>query len=405
MPGEGSRVDESAIRTASPGRRRGQAIALGLGVAGLGAGALLTGIRPLYVLAYALGLLLLLSWAWSAVAGRRLRLTRTLERGSPRVGEAFSETFVLSGGGRPPAPWVEVTDLGCLPGYQPGRVVSAGRAPVTWTAHGVYRRRGWACFGPVLLRTREPFGLFASERRIDGVTRVLVHPRIHPVPALGAVAGRQGPDGNRSGGWSDQPPDTGGARDHTTGDAYGRISWPLTQRHQRLMTRTFEQPLASGVWLVLDLDSAVHTGEGEDSTLEYAVRLAASVAVHVRRERGLIGLFVNDGPGTVVEPERWGRADEPILDFLALASDGVAPPLAASPLWRRLRGRPRRAVVVVTPSPDGAWSRALASAMEPGGRALAFQLDRASFGAAAGPPLEAPPGIELHRVRRGEAFQ
>src|SRR5207247_947233 len=79
----------------------------------------------------------------------------------------------------------------------------------------------------------------------------------------------------------DYPPETGGVRDYNTGDSFGRIHWGLSAKHQRLMSKTFEQPLTTDLWILLDLDRNVHFGEGEESTVEYAVSLAASMAAQV----------------------------------------------------------------------------------------------------------------------------
>src|SRR5437879_7814784 len=107
-------------------------VVLGLSLALLLFFAYLTAIRPAYALAYALGLLFLLAWVWPKLAARGVRIQRTLDAGTPTVGEAFEETFTVRKQGRVPAPWVEVMDLRRLTDYQPGRVISLGRQGVTW---------------------------------------------------------------------------------------------------------------------------------------------------------------------------------------------------------------------------------------------------------------------------------
>ena len=93
------------------------------------------------------------------------------------------------------------------------------------------------------------------------------------------------------GAWADYPPETGGVRDYTTGDSFGRIHWALSAKHQRLMSKTFEQPLTTDLWILLDLDRDVHFGEGEESTVEYAVSLAASMASQVHSRGRQVGLI------------------------------------------------------------------------------------------------------------------
>src|SRR5579883_1040164 len=117
--------------------------------------AYLTAIQPAYALAYSLCLLFVVAWAWPRLVLRGIEVDRVLDPGTPTVGEPFQETFQMSKRGPIPGPWVEVVDLSRLPGYQPGRVISLGRHPVTWKAHGVYRQRGWVTFGPTLVRVRD----------------------------------------------------------------------------------------------------------------------------------------------------------------------------------------------------------------------------------------------------------
>ena len=157
---------------------------LGLSLALLLFFAYLTAIRPVFALAYALGVLFLITWAWPKLAVRGINIQRTLDAGTPTVGESFEETFTVRKIGHVPAPWVEIMDLSRLRDYQPGRVISLGKQAVTWRARGVYRQRGWLTFGPTRVRVSEPFGLFSEERRDANKNQVLVYPRVRPLPEL-----------------------------------------------------------------------------------------------------------------------------------------------------------------------------------------------------------------------------
>src|SRR6266851_1901872 len=97
---------------------------LGLSLALLLFFAYLTAIRPAFALAYALGV-------------RGINIQRSLDAGTPTVGESFEETFTIRKVGHVPAPWVEVMDLSRLRDYQPGRVISLGKQAVTWRARGI----------------------------------------------------------------------------------------------------------------------------------------------------------------------------------------------------------------------------------------------------------------------------
>jgi uncharacterized protein (DUF58 family) len=284
-------------------------------------------------------------------------------------------------------------------------VVSLGRDPVTWTARGVYKQRGWVTFGPTRIRLMEPFGIFSREIRMNQRNQVLVYPRIRPLPELVMPAAQHAGSAPRMGAWADYPPETGGVREYSTGDAFGRIHWPLSVKHQRLMSKTFEQPLTADLWIVLDLDRRVHHGEGQESTLEYAVSLAGSIALQVHSRGRMVGLIANDGRGTVLEPHRAVRQDRVIMDYLAVAQADGTSSLQSALAWERVRRLPRRAVAVITPSPDPSWVTNLKAIRGRGTTLIAFYLDAASFG---GPEphltFDLGQAVELHVVRKGDDF-
>ncbi len=367
--------------------------------------AYLTAIRPAFALAYGLGLLFLVAYLWPRAASRGITIQRTLDAGTPTVGESFEETFTISKTGRVPAPWVEVMDLSRLRDYQPGRIISLGKGAVTWTSRGIYRQRGWVTFGPTRLRVSEPFGLFSQEVRLNTRNQVLVYPRVRPMPDLLMPATQHAGTAERFGNWADYPPETGGVRDYAAGDSFGRIHWPLSQKHQQLMSKTFEQPLTADIWIVLDLDRAVHHGEGEESTLEYAVSLAASVALQIHGRGRKVGLIANDGKGTVLEPHRAVRQERVILDYLAVAQADGNQSLARALAWDRIRRLPRRAIGVITPSPDPNWIGTLQAIRGRSRSLIAFYIDASSFGAPdTNLSFDLGTDVDLYVVRKGDDF-
>jgi uncharacterized protein (DUF58 family) len=365
----------------------------------------LTAIRPAYAFAYALCLLFVVAWAWPRVAIRGMTISRRLDPGTPTVGESFEEVIEVRRHGWVPAPWVEVRDLSQIPDYQPGRVISVGGEVVKWKARGVYRRRGWMAFGPTSLRVREPFGLFDREMKLTQRTSVLVYPRVRPIPDLLTPSAQQVGNSPSLGAWADYPPETGGVRDYTTGDSFGRIHWALSARHGRLMSKTFEQPLTTDLWILLDLDRNVHSGEGEESTVEYAVSLAASMASQVHSRGRQVGLIANDSKGTILEPHRAVRQDRLILDYLAIAQADGRTPLTQTLAWDKIRRLPRRAIAVITPSADPEWVRLLQSVRGRRSTLIVFYLDVASFGGPdQNPSFDLGLDVDLYVVRRGDDF-
>ncbi|MGH7903199.1 MAG: DUF58 domain-containing protein [Candidatus Dormibacteraceae bacterium] len=363
----------------------------------------LTGIRIAFAFTYAIVMLVVLAWAWPRLAARGIGIQRSLQAGRPAVGENFMELIEVTKSGPVPAPWVEVMDLSHIHGYQAGRIISVGRRPVSWTARGVYRRRGWQTFGPTVLRVGEPFGLFTREVRTGGRSQVLVYPRIRPLPEVLLPTTQHVGEATRYGAWADYPPETGGVREYAPGDAYGRIHWLLSAKQDRLMSKTFEQPLTTDLWIALDLQRQVHQGDGEESTAEYAISLAASLVMQVRERGRLVGLMANDRRGTVLEPHRMERDETALLDYLAIAEPDGDLPLARALAWDRIRRVPHRAFAVITPSSDPSWMGAVQGARQRGTALIAFYLDSASFGAPIQPlTFDLGSDVDLYVIRQGD---
>ena len=366
----------------------------------------LTAIRAAYAFAYAMCLLFLIAWAWPRLAIRGVSVLRRLDPGTPTVGETFEETFeVKRQRSWIPAPWVEVRDLSQLADYQPGRVISLGGEAVRWKARGVYRRRGWMTLGPTSLRVREPFGLFEQEVKLTQRSAILVYPRVRPIPDLMTPSAQLPGTSPTLGAWADYPPETGGVREYNSSDSFGRIHWPLSVKYQQLMSKTFEQPVTTDLWIMLDLDRSVHFGEGEESTVEYAVSLAASMANQVHSRGRQVGLVANDARGTLLQPHRAQRQDRLILDYLAVCqADGHAG-LAQTLGWDRMRRLPRRAIAVITPSADPAWVRVLQAVRGRRTTLIVFYLDGASFGGPdQNPTFDLGQDVDLYVVRKGDDF-
>ncbi|HEX4216376.1 MAG TPA: DUF58 domain-containing protein [Candidatus Dormibacteraeota bacterium] len=359
--------------------------------------AYLTGLRPAFILAYMLVLLFGIAWGWPRLVVRGLSIRRSIDAGSAVVGTEFEETFELRKRSWLPAPWIEVQDLTRLDGYRSSRILSMARGRVTWRARGIYPRRGWMTFGPTRLVVREPFGIFVRERRAGGRHQVLVHPRVVPMPWLSLGSDEQSATGWRPGRPADYPPETSGVRDYQPSDTHGRIHWGLSLRHQRLMSRTFEQAESSDLWIVLDLCHRAHAGQGAESTLEYAVTLAASISAQVTRSGHGVGLLATDNRGSIIEPR---QGERPIMDFLAVADADGTRDLAEADIWRRLGTWERQAVIVITPDCGQGWLRLAPASRCP---LLLFLFDAESFGGSPSPLALSPtPSLEIFWIRRGD---
>jgi uncharacterized protein (DUF58 family) len=136
--------------------------------------------------------------------------------------------------------------------------------------------------------------------------------------------------------------------------------------------KELEQEPSGDVWIVLDLDAAVHQGEGVDSTLEYAIMLAASMAAEMvsGADRRAVGLLAASGEAVITLAPHAGQAQLwAIMAALAPARPSSTPLHDLLQRTLPLLGR-RHTLMIVTPSLGEDAPRWIAELMRAGGQGL-----------------------------------
>ena len=317
--------------------------------------AYLTAIKLAYLMLYFVLLLTLVSWLWTRVGASRLSILRDAPRGAYEVGEDFVETLEIRNGSFIGLPWVEVVDDARIPGYNAGRAVSVGpRRNRRWRSQGRFISRGRYQVGPTRLTTGDPFGFFQRSQVVAPQSSMTVYPRLVDVSRFLPGASHTVGETIALGRFVDAPPDAFGIREYDPSDGFNRIHWPSTARMGRPMTKSFEKYEGSDMLVVLDLGDRVHTGTAPDSTLEYAVSLAASVAVAGLSRSQSVGLVCNDARRTSMAPVAGGVQLRRILDFLAEAEADGSTSLATL-LQGLAASRGQQSLVVITPNASSDW--------------------------------------------------
>lgn len=343
--------------------------------------AYITGIRLAYTLFYALILLFAISYLWSRLVADNLEVTRDSPEGQSQVGEDFVEHFGIRNRSWIPVPLIELVDHSSLPGYTAGRVFGLkGHRTRRWTCRGRFKQRGLFTFGPIELHYGDPFGLFPRTLRIEGTRSVVVYPVIRPIGALEALAPSTAGDEQLRGRVLDLPPNSTTIRDYVPTDSVKRIHWASSARLARLMSRSFETREGGDAWIVLDLEGAVHAGNAPDSTLEYAMSMAASLTDAALRRGSAIGLVSNDSELSVIEAARGDQQRKKLFEYFTLAQADGSVSLATLLTSQRHQWQHRGGLVVITPSGDERWIEALLDLGVRGHRSLVIYLDPQAFG-------------------------
>jgi len=237
--------------------------------------------------------------------------------------------------------------------------------------------RGRYQLGPLVLRTRDPYGLANTSISLPGFTNVLVLPRIE---TLGRARPRG--EGVRAEGAiphiiSQHGEDDVSVRSYRDGDDLRHIHWPATAHRAQLMVRQEDRPARRRAVIVLDSRATGHQGSETAGSFEWAVTAAASVAAHLSERRYALHLV----SGETAADDLASRSVEldSALASLAVAGLGEVEHFdevlcAAQPLTSA-----GGLVIAIVTDHDEEALRRVAALRHQGGVGLLFLLESAAF--------------------------
>ena len=300
------------------------------------------------------------------------------------VGDQLKVTYTLRNAGWLPKPWLEVHNPTTLPTGLSGRALSIGsRAERSWQVKVPLARRGSFRIEPLHIRSGDPFGFFEVTATVGQGVSLIVYPKVDRLPywklPTATVEGSQASP-ERS---LQTTPLATTVRPWAPGDSFNRIHWPSTARQGDIQVKEFELEQTADAWIFLDLDSQVQAGEGEDSTVEVAVRAAASIADRALLENRAVGLTASGHRLLVLPADRGSRQQLKMIQTLAAVEGDGRTPLAEALVQGLPRMRRGMTAVVLTSSVDRTWIRPLASLRPRGVASVVIWLDAATFAEAA----------------------
>lgn len=293
--------------------------------------------RLLFALDYALIALMIFAFVWAKLSLRYLEVTRKGSTERSQVGDTYEEVLNIRNTGILPKLWLEVRDQSELPRHNVNCVQSIkplGYAQ--WRARTVCTMRGRFVLGPMTIYAGDPFGLFRFKRRFDFTHSVTVYPAAFEIKHFDSLSGTL-PGGNSS----SQPtthttPNINSLRDYQPGDSLNRIHWASSARLSKLVVKEFDFDPLMDVEIFLDMNAANHwvlnhqAGKGAtalpassgarslDSTEEYAVTAAASLAKHFLDAGRTVGMLSWGQHHEIVAPDRGQRQLIKIMEALAV---------------------------------------------------------------------------------------
>ena len=339
-----------------------------------------TGISFLFFLVYLFGAIGIGSWLYARRGLRGVRADYRVMNPRTHVGEVLQAIYRIENHDGFPKPWIEAWNESTLPTSLPGRVVGIpARGTRQWLAKVTLTRRGSYRLGPLRVRTGDPFGLFSSEMTVAQATSVVVFPEIVPLPNWRLPPSPIDGTTRTRRRYEAATPLVAGVRPYVYGDAINRIHWLSSARHGELHVKEFDLEQAADLWILLDLDRAVHAGIGTDASVETAVTVAASIALRTLSDNRSVAMTASARRLQLHQPDRGPRVEQKLLHLLAnVQADGTNPlaEVLSATLPQLRRGT---TLCIVTGSTDRSWVRSLATLRRRGVAALVILLDRASF--------------------------
>jgi len=297
-------------------------------------------------------------WIVSRLTLEGLSVKRTLGQAYAHLGDTIELEYELRNDHSLGKLWLEVFEESNWPEHLPGRVLSiGGKKTRKWKVLVRAARRGRFQLGPIVMRSGDPFGLFRTELRVPNEALLLVYPRIVPIPFWtlpGSFLEGSVLTGQRS---LQSTSMVMGIREYRPGDALNRIHWRSSARHRDLQVKEFELDKTADLWIYVDLERHWHRGEGEDSTEERCITVAASVVQKALREHRNVGLITSGGRSEVLHPDRGTKQFGKLMQYLAEMQVGGTRSLAETIVETLPRLRRGTSVLLITPSLDPAWVR------------------------------------------------
>jgi hypothetical protein len=275
-------------------------------------------------------LILLLPLATAFFLGRsryRLGLVRSITPSQVTAGQQARVQLELTNDGRMPTGLLLLEDqmpyvLGTRPRFVVDRMGPKWKRSVAYLIRSDVR--GKYTVGPMKVRLSDPFGLVELERAFQTTTSLVVTPKVVPLPVIPLSGAWTGSGDNRPRAFASGSAEDVTVREYRRGDDLRRVHWRSSAHAGELMVRREEQPWQSRATLFLDNRTFAHRGTGPASSLEHAVSIAASVAVHLV-QRGfsvrLVTAVGEEANGTWHEHGALNAETGPLLESLAVVTE------------------------------------------------------------------------------------
>lgn len=328
-----------------------------------------------------------------------------------QIGDVLDDSLKLTNRSKIPKLMLKVQEASDLPGYSnmsttninPGSSIDV-HSDVVCSKRGVYT------LGTYVMSTSDPLGLFEQTRTLGKPQSILVYPKAFDLPFFDPLTYIS--SGYGSGKWlsSEISPNVASIREYVSGDSLKHIHWKTTAHSSNLMVKVFDpdrsRSSAKTIWVVLDMQESVQAGSGPESTEEYGIATAASIAKKFIELGWPLGLIARGAqPVTFPLQTSAGHLENINTALTTLNARGQVP------VEQLINEEPGRfdlntLTIVITPSWNDKLVSTLLQIRRQMGVVVAILLDSSSFGGlkrTKGIPVSLlQNGVQVYVVKRGD---
>jgi uncharacterized protein (DUF58 family) len=226
---------------------------------------------------------------------RNVQLNRLYDKNA-FLGERVEVRLTITNRSWLPIPWlraVESVPSALKVGQGANRVLAfRSKESKSLTYQVKAMRRGFYRLGPLIISTGDYFGIRELNNRLPS-DYLTVYPRIVPFSQLGMPSRLPYgliPTRHRL---FEDPARPIGIRDYHSGDSIRHINWKVSAHSDELLVRTFEPVKSLESFLLLNLNPDEYSRQNRYDGPEWAIVIAASIAVYLAEARQAVGLTTN----------------------------------------------------------------------------------------------------------------
>lgn len=215
----------------------------------------------------------------------------------------------------------------------------------------VQRRRGLYLIGPLRLRSGSGLGLHDELATGHELTRLLVVPSVDPLRGFDLLGPGTHPNiGRETVRHTGRGEEFERLREYRPGDPLRLVHWPSTARLGHPVVKEFQRDIVTGATVFCDLHLLAQSGLGDMTSVEYRLRVAASVAADAIRRGHLTRVVAVKEPPEQTRLAGGAGHLAAVLDWMATLKPEGQGSFEAAVTARANRLTPGATAVLVTSS-------------------------------------------------------